>query len=94
MAVYLVTWDLNRAQPDYNSARQRLVDHLSRYEHVRDSGLDSVWFISSAATADSLDAAIRKHMDNNDRLIVTKLVSGQHQGWLDPEVWKWIYARV
>ncbi len=32
-------------------------------------------------------------MDGNDRVIVTKLVAGQHAGWLHTEVWKWINAR-
>ena len=94
MAVYLVTWDLNRQKANYSDARQRLIDHLSRYEHTKDEGLDSVWFLSSALSADALDADIRTKMDNNDRLIVTKLVSGQHQGWLNPEVWKWINSRI
>lgn len=32
--------------------------------------------------------------DSDDRLIVTKLVFGQHQGWLDKKVWDWINARL
>jgi hypothetical protein len=32
-------------------------------------------------------------MDDNGRLVVTKLVSGQYQGWLDPDVWKWVNPR-
>jgi hypothetical protein len=94
MAVYLVTWDLNKQKSNYNQARQNLIDHLSRYEHIKDQGLDSVWFISTTASADAIDADIRTRMDDNDRLIVTKLVSGQHQGWLSKNVWDWINARL
>ncbi|MEP9372566.1 hypothetical protein [Mesorhizobium sp. KR1-2] len=94
MAVYLVTWDLNKQKTNYNQARQALIDHLSRYDHMKDPGLDSVWFISSTASADALDADARTRMDTNDRLMVTKLVGGQHQGWLNADVWKWINARL
>jgi hypothetical protein len=94
MAVFLVTWDLNRAKPNYAAARQKLIEHLRRYEHVKDVGLDSVWFISTQKTADALDADIRTQLDVNDRVIATKLVSGQHQGWLGQDVWDWINARI
>jgi hypothetical protein len=92
MTVYLVTWDLNREKPNYAQARQNLVTHLSRYQHTKDSGLDSVWFISTDSSADQLSADVRTKMDNNDRVIVTKLVVGHHQGWLDKPVWDWILA--
>lgn len=94
MAVYLVTWDLNKQRTNYNQARQNLIELLSRYEHIKDPGLDSVWFISSALSANELDANIRTRMDTNDRLIVTRLDSGNHQGWLSTDTWKWINARL
>ncbi|MFK4538029.1 hypothetical protein ABIA00_006212 [Bradyrhizobium ottawaense] len=94
MAVFLVTWDLNKQKSNYNQARQTLIDHLSRYNHIKDPGLDSVWFIQSSGTADAVSADVRSKMDDNDRVIVTKLVDGQQQGWLDKDVWTWINARL
>ncbi len=94
MAVYLVTWDLNKQKPNYDKARQNLIDHLSRYEHIKDQGLDSVWFINSNSTPDQIDADIRTRMDTNDRLFVTRLVKGGHQGWLGKNIWDWINARL
>ncbi|WP_247412263.1 hypothetical protein [Bradyrhizobium sp. 23] len=94
MGVYLVTWDLNKQKSNYSQARQNLIDHMSRYPHVKDQGLDSVWFIQSASTADTLDSDIRQHMDTDDRLMVTKLVNGQHQGWLSQNTWDWINPRL
>jgi hypothetical protein len=94
MVVYLATWDLNREKPHYAEARQRLISHLERYQHTKDAGLDSVWFVSSDWSADQIDADVRTRLDNNDRLFVTKLVSGQHQGWLSKGVWDWINARL
>lgn len=94
MSVYLVTWDLNREQSNYAQARQNLIAHLSRYQHIKDPGLDSVWFVSSDWSANQVDADVRTKMDGDDRLFVTKLTQTQHQGWLDKGVWDWINARL
>jgi len=75
-------------------ARQALITHLERYDHIKDQVLDSVWFLSSNSTADQIDADVRTKMDDNDRFVVTKLVNGQHQGWLSKNVWDWIRTRL
>ena len=94
MAVYLVTWDLNKEKPNYVEARKQFIAHFERYENKKDAGLDSVRFVSTNLTADQLSDDLRKKLDSNDRIIVTKLVSGNHQGWLDKTVWDWINARL
>ncbi|RJF69607.1 hypothetical protein [Rhodopseudomonas palustris] len=94
MSIFLVTWDLNKQKLNYAQARQALIDHLSRYPHIYDQGLDSVWFLETSASADTLSADIRTKLDNNDTLIVTKLLPGQHQGWLSKETWNWINPRL
>jgi hypothetical protein len=94
MSVYLVTWDLNKEKPAYAQARQTLISHLERYQHIKDAGLDSVWFLSTEWSATQVDADIRTKMDSNDRLVVTKLVTGQHGGWLNKDIWTWINGRL
>lgn len=94
MAVYLVTWDLNREGSGYSQARAAFIAHLQTYEHIKDPGLDSVWFISTTSSAEQIDSFLRQKLDSNDRLIVTRMRSGEHQGWLNPETWKWIDARL
>jgi ribosome-binding factor A len=94
MPVYLITWDLNREKPNYSEMRQKLINQLSRYEHIKDPGLDSVWFISTTMTPDQIDADLRSVMHTTDRIITTRLVSGQHQGWLDKSIWDWINPRL
>lgn len=94
MAVYLVTWDLNRQQPNYSEARNRLIEHLSRYETIRDANLDSVWFVRSQADSTTLMTDIRRAMTDNDRLFVTKLVNGEYHGWLEQRVGNWIDQRI
>lgn len=94
MAVYLVTWDLNREKPNYAAARARFVGRLDQFENIKDPGLDSVRFVSTTWTADQLSGELRGYLDDNDKIVVTKLVRGNHQGWLAKNVWEWINARL
>ncbi len=94
MSVYVVTWDLNREKPNYAQARAAFVQYLEVYENTRDAGLDSVRFISTPSSADQIDEYLRQKLDGNDRLIVTRLVAGGHQGWLHKDVWAWINQRL
>jgi hypothetical protein len=94
MAVYLVTWDLNREKPNYAQARATLLAQMERFQYMKDAGLDSVWFISTNSSAQQASDFIRQALDNNDRLIVTQIQKGTHQGWLSPPTWEWINARL
>jgi hypothetical protein len=94
MAVYFVTWDLNREKTNYGAARAAFIAHLERYQNIRDPGLDSVRFVSTGWSADQVSADLEKKLDDNDRLVVTKLVPGTHQGRLLGPVWDWINARI
>jgi hypothetical protein len=94
MSVYVVTWDLNRAKPNYSEARTAFISHLQNYQHIKDGGLDSVWFISTQQSANQIDSYLRQRLDDNDRLFVSLLRLGEHQGWLEQAVWDWINARV
>ena len=94
MAVYLVTWDLNKEKPNYTQARKDFLDNLNRHENTRDQGLDSVRFVSTSLSADSLYNDLSTKLDKNDRIVVTKMVSGNHQGLLIKDVWDWINARI
>lgn len=94
MSIYMVTWNLNSEGIGYDQARRAFLKHLERYDNMRDSGLDSVRWISTGADAYELEADLRLKLDTTDRLFVTHLVSGHYQGWLDPEVWNWIDARL
>jgi hypothetical protein len=94
MPVYLVTWDLNKEKPNYAAARERFLGRLNRYENIKDPGLDSVRFVSTQWNANQVSDDLRGYLDNNDKIIVTRLVSGNYQGWLSKEVWAWITARI
>jgi hypothetical protein len=94
MSVYLVTWELNKEKPNYGAARTRFLANLDGYESIKDAGLDSVRFISTSWSAHQVADDLLTTLDKNDRLVVTKLTSGDHQGWLAQDVWDWINARL
>jgi hypothetical protein len=88
--VYLVTYDLNVPGKDYD----KLWGALTQYDYIRDTGLDSVWFVSTSWSAYQVSNHLHAHIDGSDRLIVTQLQQGTHQGWLHKDVWAWINARL
>jgi hypothetical protein len=87
--VYLVTYDLNAPGKNYDN----LWTALKQYDYIRDTGLDSVWFLSTSSTTEQVSNHLLAHIDTTDRLIVTKLQQGSYQGWLHKDVWSWINAR-
>lgn len=94
MSVFLVTWNLNKERSNYDKARREFIEHLERYPNIKDSGLESVRWIESGASAAQVDEDLRTKLDDNDRIFITKLNSGGHQGWLAKDVWDWINARL
>ncbi len=94
MSVYVITWNLNNERQNYDSARRSFIQHLERYENTKDSGLESVRWISTSSTAEQVQKDLLTKLDGNDRLFISKLTSGNHQGWLSKQVWDWISARL
>jgi hypothetical protein len=94
MTVYVVTWNLNKEKSNYSAARTAFIQQLESYTNKADSGLESVRFISTNQSADQVDAHLRKKLDANDRLLVSKMNNGEHQGWLSKDTWEWINARL
>lgn len=94
MSVFLVTWNLNNERSNYSQARKVFIDHLERYTNVKDAGLESVRWISSTNTAGQVYEDLASKLDRNDRVFVTQVAPGTHQGWLDKAVWDWINAHV
>lgn len=94
MSVFMVTWNLNKERGNYAQARAAFIQHLERYQNVKDPGLESVRWISSNATADQVCTDLRAKLDANDRIFVSQVTAGAHQGWLEKAVWDWINARL
>ncbi len=94
MAVYVVTWNLNKERSNYDAARRALLQHLERYDHTTDAGLESVRWISTTYTANQVLEDLRSKLDANDRIFLSQVAGGNHQGWLSQKVWDWINARI
>ena len=94
MPIHIVTWNLNKERSNYGQARREFLKHLDSYENISDPGLESVRFISTTQSADQVSTFLRQKMDANDRLLVTKLRKGDHQGWLGRKIWNWISSRL
>lgn len=94
MAVFVVTWNLNKERAGYDQARREFIAHLERFDNVKDSGLESVRWISTANTASEVSSFLQQKLDANDRLFVSKLNRGENAGWLSKTTWEWIKARL
>lgn len=94
MAVYVVTWNLNKERANYDTARREFITHLEKMENTKDSGLESVRFVSTTSSAQGVSDYLRQKMDDNDRLFVSRVFRGENAGWLDKTVWAWINARI
>ena len=84
MSVYCVSYDLNQAGQNYNA----LYDELKKspgWCHP----LDSTWLISTGETAQQLSDRLRRHLDNNDTLLVIG-VTKKYAGWLTQDTWDWM----
>ncbi|MBA0328481.1 hypothetical protein D7U76_09790 [Stenotrophomonas maltophilia] len=93
MAVYVVTWNLNR-EANYDPKRTAFLNHLNRHENVADPALETVRWISTGLSADALSADLRQRLDGNDRIFVSHVYTGGHQGYLSKATWAWINQRL
>lgn len=94
MSVYIITWNLNKERSNYEQARKDLLKQFDNYENIGDPGLETVRFVSTTQSADQVSGFLRQKMDSNDRVFVSKLRIGEHQGWLTQNVWDWINKRM
>lgn len=84
MTVYCVSYDLNKTGQNYNALYEELKASPVWWHY-----LDSTWLISTDENATQLSDRIRKHLDQNDFLIVIK-VTKDYAGWLSQEAWDWL----
>lgn len=93
MAVFVVTWNINREKSNYNSARAEFVKLLDTYSNVSDPGLESVRWIETDKSASDISQHLRTKLDDNDRIFISKVSPGARAGWLSKTVWDWIDKR-
>lgn len=93
MAVYVVTWNLNR-EVNYNAKRTAFLNNLNGYENFAEPGLETVRWISTDLSPEALTDDLIRPLDSNDRLFLTRLTAGSYQGWMNEPTWEWIRRRL
>jgi len=94
VAVFVVTWNLNKERQNYAKARADFISQFDHIEHIADPGLESVMFIEVNNSAQQISDYLRQKMDNNDCLLVSRLNSGECAGWVNVNVVEWINTRI
>ncbi|MBH0331066.1 SinR [Brevibacillus brevis] len=88
MAVYLISYDLNKSGKDYKGV----------YEAIKASSvggntwwhyLDSTWIIKSNLSVQQVYEKIRLHTDSDDFFLVIE-VKNNKQGWLPQDAWDYL----
>ncbi|MER0217466.1 MAG: hypothetical protein DU481_15165 [Nitrosomonas sp.] len=82
MTVYCVSYDLNKQGQNYHA----LYEELKKLPWAHP--LDSTWLIATSESAQQLSDRLRKHLDNNDFILVIEVTN--YAGWLNKDIWDWI----
>lgn len=80
---YLVTYDLNKSGQNYDG----LITAIKKYPYYKP--MLSTWFIKSSSSADAISKDLQRHIDSNDRLFVSEILSNHH-GYLDKDAWDFL----
>ena len=95
MAVYLVTWNINKAGIVYTPARDKFLSGFKGLDAIYAGGtLDTVVFVSTPLSISMLYNRLGKNLDKNDRLMVTQVFKNGYIGWLDQKVVNWLKSRL
>lgn len=93
MAVYVVTWNLNR-EVNYAAKRTAFLNHLNRHDNIADPNLETVRWISTNLSVEALSADLKLRLDANDAIFVARLANGSYSGFMRPATFAWITQRL
>ncbi|WBL16404.1 hypothetical protein [Sutcliffiella sp. NC1] len=89
MAVYFITYDLNKTGQNYDDLYEKIKEFGDWYHFMK-----SCWFVSvNYETCESIREKLISVMDNNDYLFVDQVTSNR-DGWLPQDVWDWLRQRL
>lgn len=93
MKFYAIIYDLRQPGRKYNELYDAIKTYAGddNWQHP----MESFWVVAfsnfnTEVSADSIHAELRKHIDNNDSIIVCKLDISDMQGWMPKSLWTWI----
>lgn len=91
MAVYIITWNLNREVSNYAAVSSELNERLNKLTTIKHPALESVRFVSTTKTARELYEYLEPDiLDTDDKMVIVNLRRGEYWGKLSREVWDWI----
>ncbi len=91
MNKYLITWNFNKEGVTYVETRRAFYALLNNgFAWTEDPNLESVVFVKTNYSAKDCFDYLGKVLDPNDRICVTKIITGQYTGWLDKSVIVWL----
>lgn len=85
MAIFVVTYEKRTPGKDYGPLHKAIQDNAIKWWHY----LTHTWIVQTHMTADQFAKLLYPYITKDDYLLVAKL-SGQHQGWLPDDAWKWL----
>jgi hypothetical protein len=86
MTTYMIGYDLNKSGKDYKDLIAAIKDLSGSWWHH----LDSTWIIVHNGTAVQIRDALKKHIDDNDELLVIKLATESAWTGFDANGSKWL----
>lgn len=91
MSVYLITYDLNKKDKDYESLFEKIKEfsYFDTWWHY----LDSTWIIKSNLSSLEISNKLQSVMDNNDFLLVIE-VKNNYYGWLPEDAWDYLKKNI
>lgn len=81
--ILLVTYDLKQSAASYGDLFDEMKARESWWHY-----LSSTWLIATHESPKELSSALRQHIFDGDRLLVSEL--GGYAGWLPRKAWSWI----
>ena len=87
--LYLVTYDLHRPGQNYSSLFDA-IKSIGEWWHY----LESVWLVKTSWNAAQVGEVLRKHIDENDRLLIVDITGDATNGWLEQKAWDWINTHI
>jgi hypothetical protein len=88
MSIIIVTYDLNSPTRDYTPLFSAIQSQGVWWHNLR-----STWLIDTQKTPGQVYEALRHHLEQTDRILITRMGEG-YSGWLSKDAWEWIQLRV
>lgn len=90
MAVYLITYDLNKSGQDY----ENVIDQIKKASTGSwCSYWKSSYLIKSNLTPEQIIENLKPYIDGNDRFLIIEVVNNK-SGWLTEKQWNYINQNI